>query len=363
MTKKISIDILISPNYPVRKWEIDRIQLINDIHKNANSRSLWEKAYNHFYERIESRFLNPIKWILEKQKDIGEGFSIVALQCILIEFLESLYQGLVYTTSKKPKPFEYNESRNLFLDFLQKHKPFSKYFITKKSAAVFYDNIRCGLLHEGRTKESSTINTGRQKGPIIEIKDDKRNLIVYRDKFYDGIITYIDTYKRELLESKDLQIKFIRKIDDLIDIKRILYFAYGKNLSKDILSKRIGKYHTASKAVLKEYRFLYNKKSTKKDVTTAKANIKCQGSEVWGVCYEIDESDLITLKEKYENGYNLIEVEIYHENYERNVKAKTFKSKKIINNVAPSDDYREIILCGAEEWGLPIEYIRNYLLS
>jgi hypothetical protein len=46
-----------------------------------------------FYTRIKTRFLNPIDWILEKRHDKGEGFSVVALQRILIEFLEAFYQG------------------------------------------------------------------------------------------------------------------------------------------------------------------------------------------------------------------------------------------------------------------------------
>ena len=66
---------------------------------------------------LRTRFLNPIDWILEKRHDCGEGFSVVALQCVLIEFLEAFYQGSLYTTSKKPREFEYNSSKQLFSDF------------------------------------------------------------------------------------------------------------------------------------------------------------------------------------------------------------------------------------------------------
>jgi hypothetical protein len=356
MTKKINNDILISPNYPVRKWEIDRIQLINDIHKNANSRSLWEKAYNIFYQRIESRFISPIKWILQKRENRGEGFSIVALQCILIEFLESFYQGLVYTTSENPKPFEYNKSKKLFRDFLLSHEPFSRYF-DRPLADGFYDNIRCGLLHEAKTKENSLIKTS-QNERIIGIMDDNRNLIVYRDQFYNGIIEYLSAYKHELMDNHNLKINFIRKFDDIADIKRILYFAYGSNLFEDILIDRIEKYHTASKAHLINHKFLYNKRS-KKD-GTAKANIECGGMEVIGVCYEIDMKDLVTLK-NIEKGYDCIDIIIYHEKYGQDVLAKTFKSNSRINGIGPSDDYRQTILKGAEKWDFPKEYIEANL--
>lgn len=136
MAKKIPIpnDTAIAPGYEVEDWKKDRIELINDINNDCLSLELWKKAYNHFYERIESRFLNPIRWILENGENRGEGFSVVALQCILIEFLESFYQGLIYTTKKEDlRPFEYNSSKKLFREFLLKHMPFSDYF-TKKSA-------------------------------------------------------------------------------------------------------------------------------------------------------------------------------------------------------------------------------------
>lgn len=362
MAKKIKGDTLIAPGYSANDWIEDRIELINDIKNNLKTLELWEKAYNHFYQRIKSRFLNPIKWILEKRKDIGEGFSIVALQCILIEFLESLYQGLVYTTSQNPRQFEYSSSRKLFRDFLLNHKPFSDYFTTTKLAYGFYDNIRCGLLHEARTKESSLIRKTSPDGSIIEIMNDRINIILYRDNFYNALKIYIDDYKRKLLESKDLKVNFIRKFDDLVDIKRVIYFAYGSNMCKrELIEKKRIKYHSASKALLENYRFIYNKKSTKDG--TAKANIEeCEREKVWGVCYEIDEDDFTKLQ-GIEKGYETLNVMITLENYQNDVSAKTFKAKSKfkVNSIAPSEDYRQKILKGAEEWDLPKEYIEEYL--
>lgn len=75
------------------------------------------------------------------------------------------------------------------------------------------------MLHEAKTNESSKIKTAHQRDQIIEIMEDRRNLIVYRDNFYDGIKMYIEAYKMELLESKELKVNFIRKFDDLVDIK------------------------------------------------------------------------------------------------------------------------------------------------
>jgi gamma-glutamylcyclotransferase (GGCT)/AIG2-like uncharacterized protein YtfP len=379
MSKKIQDETWIAPGYKAQDWKKDRIELINDINRDCPSLDLWEKAFNHFYGRIESRFLNPIRWILEKGENIGEGFSIVALQCILIEFLQSFYKGLIYTTKEEKdlKPFEYNSSRNLFRGFLLKHPPFSDYFTKKSEANGFYDNIRCGLLHEARTKKTWLIRIDSTRSKKIIVCDNK-NMVVYRDAFYDAIKVFINAYKVEFLASKDLKINFIIKFDDLVDIKDpkildmrcshtkpirdVLYFAYGSNMWKEELigQKKIN-YHTASKASLKNYRFIYNKKSTIDG--TAKANIQeCEGEKVWGVCYEIDENDLNKLKE-CEKGYFCIDITIFHKNYQKNVSARTFKAKPkfIETNIVPCADYRQKILKGAQQWSLPKEYIENYL--
>jgi hypothetical protein len=55
----------------------------------------WHEASNEYFRtRLDLRYLHPIK-ILEEQKEFrGEGFSILTIQCSLIEFLESTVQGI-----------------------------------------------------------------------------------------------------------------------------------------------------------------------------------------------------------------------------------------------------------------------------
>ena len=107
-TEKISEDTFISGFEPVSTWKDQRSDLIKSILPGSNCHPDWEKAYELLKARIDTRFLDPIEWILSKKRDTGEGFSAVALQCILIEFLEALYEGKVYTTSKQPRGFEYH---------------------------------------------------------------------------------------------------------------------------------------------------------------------------------------------------------------------------------------------------------------
>jgi hypothetical protein len=82
----------------------------------------WEEALNdYFLKLLNMRYLNPIKVLQEHGTFSGEGFSILAILCTLIEFLESTVKGLKYRFLKpgeKPGKFEYSKSSKLFIDFL-----------------------------------------------------------------------------------------------------------------------------------------------------------------------------------------------------------------------------------------------------
>src|SRR5438132_1715890 len=59
--------------------------------------SAWHRAVaDYFHERLRLRYLNPIRLLQEYDSFQGEGFSILAIQCSIIEFLESTVQGLTY---------------------------------------------------------------------------------------------------------------------------------------------------------------------------------------------------------------------------------------------------------------------------
>ncbi len=355
---RIKSDTFISEFINVDQWKQFRLALINEILRSNAKQEDWQKAFQLLHTRIKTRFLNPIDWILEKGYNVGEGFSVVALQCILIEFLEACYQGKVYTTSNNPRAFEYNSSRKLFSDFLMGHKPFSEYFTTNANANGFFDNIRCGLLHEAATKETSRINNAPSHDMLVLLEpDDPTNMRIYRENFYKAILKYIETYESELLTDRQLQINFVRKMDDICGIQHAYYFAYGSNMDPERLLERIGKYHMAFPVKLKGYKFVYNKKSID---GSAKANIEEKAGEyVLGVCYEIDEDDFGVLK-KYEDGYDQRDIEVT-EKEGKSTKAVTYISKSIDNLRLATSEYKNIVLKGAKHWGLDETYIFEYL--
>jgi hypothetical protein len=175
---------------------------------------LWEEAFReYFMQRLELRYLHPIKILQENGTFVGEGFSIMVILCSLVEFLESTYQGKVYKyvrNKNELNKYEYSSSKEMFLSFLLNRKPFSEYF-DNNLAGEFYVNIRCGLLHEASTKGGWRIEAKSPNGTFI----DKTNKIVYRDNFEEAIQQYISNFFIELESTKERQKAFITKFSSL----------------------------------------------------------------------------------------------------------------------------------------------------
>ncbi|WP_414709252.1 hypothetical protein [Rhizobium sp.] len=172
---------------------------------------LWAEAFESFLSaRLHSRYIDPIAAVRDGSKWKGEGFTIVSIQCALIEFLAALRAGKNFRHENPVPPHEYKNSSGLFCDFLRKTDPFDKLF-TKPQAKDFYANVRCGLLHEARTKGDWIIWASGT--PAV----DCQRKIVYRDSFQDLIEGYIQDYGRALLEDIPLQNAFVRKFNDLAD--------------------------------------------------------------------------------------------------------------------------------------------------
>lgn len=181
---------------------------------------IWTTAYNDFYlTRLNDRYLDPIKSIRSNGSYSGEGFSIMTIICSLVEFLETTYQGKNYRHRKKNEPelgqFEYSKSEEIFLDFLTKRNPFSTHFDVQTSKE-FYSHVRCGLLHEARTNGHWTILGCADNDTLIN--KTLKEIIVYRDNFYEATQSFIVNYKSELLSSADRKDAFLRKYDKICEV-------------------------------------------------------------------------------------------------------------------------------------------------
>lgn len=134
---------------------------------------------------------------------------------------------------------------------------------------------------------------------------------------------------------------------------RILYFAYGSNMSSEYLRSRIASAELIGPAFLRDRRMLFDKRS--KD-GSGKANlVESPGTVTWGVLYEIDVQDLDTL-DKVEGGYERVTVRVWK--LDGNVvEAVTYISTNLTDDPRAYKWYKEFILSGARENNLPQDYI------
>jgi len=180
----------------------------------GKDRSAWEEAFADFYlTRLNLRYFDPIKLLQNHGTFQGEGFSIVAIQCSLVEFLETTIQGISYRYLRRGETlgaYEYSKSGDVFISFLTKREPFRRDF-DPAAATAFYENVRCGLLHEARTKDGWKIWAKSPNATPI----DAATKTVFRDDLQTAFEKFLQVYRNDLLNGPDLQAAFIRKFDSL----------------------------------------------------------------------------------------------------------------------------------------------------
>jgi hypothetical protein len=356
--------IKISKDFTVANWKELRTKLL---FLNDN----WPKATQVFEDRINSRFFSPIENIKSINKNEGEGFSIALISVVLLEFLAAFELGKIYRIQKEDiAPNEYFSGIRLLKSFLRSDELFNHHFNSDKKVQNFYENIRCGLVHEARTLKNDVIISNEST------KNTKRNSIYFndngewrlnRDLMLETIKLFIENYKERLLKNElHLRSKFIIKMDDIAGLKHVWYFVYGSNLLEEQLRERLSKIHEnylqRERCSLKGYEFTYNKRGLD---GSSKANlIKSGNGIVEGVAILILENKLDEFIKIFEDGYSKTEIQIQTENTTENpqltFKAYTCISDNIIS-ISPNDDYVSKIIKGAHENNLPLEYIEKYL--
>lgn len=177
----------------------------------------WKRACDNFFlERLRTRYFRPIDALIDSDELEGEGFSIVAIQCSLIEFLGSTVEGTSYryraNKNTKLGQYEYDDSRNMFVRFLSTATPFKTEF-SKVKARDFYTGVRCPLLHEARTKKNWVI-LAKHSRLMIDDSNPKRK-IVNRDNLRTGFNKFVQWYQGQIQQDQKLQEALIRKFDSL----------------------------------------------------------------------------------------------------------------------------------------------------
>lgn len=134
---------------------------------------------------------------------------------------------------------------------------------------------------------------------------------------------------------------------------RILYFAYGSNMSSVRLRSRIPSVKVVDQAYLKDRKVLFNKRSTD---GSGKANlVESHGDVTWGVLYEMNDSDVEQL-DRIEKGYQRIKIRVWQPDGET-LEAVTYQSTQLTDDPIAYDWYKDLLITGARDHHLPQDYI------
>jgi hypothetical protein len=193
---------------------------------------MWEKAIGLFERRMRERFFRCIEALLKtdeagtEDEMIRPGFSIMALCCLLVETLQSFYEGgRNRGTGVAPEQCTYPTGRcakepsttRAFKDFLKKSPYFKGDFRNSEICGDFATNVRNALLHEAETRGGWLITrTVPAQQILLHSKD---GYMLNRTNFYQALHKEFDNYLAELHDaSQDWRRKnFLKKMDSICD--------------------------------------------------------------------------------------------------------------------------------------------------
>lgn len=166
----------------------------------------WAIAIDILDKRLSERYVEPVEILQnhEKEKSAHEkkfGFTILAIDCLLIETLQSFYEGITDSTGK---------SKLLFKHFLQQRDNFKQLFMDELDVNYFYNNFRCGILHQGQTFKNAKIWA---IGNLMVKEGDQ--VTINRDLFHEAVKKEKDIYIKTLSNRTDtiLLDNFKKKMD------------------------------------------------------------------------------------------------------------------------------------------------------
>lgn len=137
----------LTKSFTLDSWYSLREKLDNQALLNDN----WNLAIKLLTERIEERYFEPIRILVKDAPIYGAGFTILTIECALIEFFATLEDGLLFDgVNRYPELMcYYKKSDKIYQRFLKKSYIFDGFFYSKANSPFlfnsfdFYQNVRC----------------------------------------------------------------------------------------------------------------------------------------------------------------------------------------------------------------------------
>ena len=133
------------------------------------------------------------------------------------------------------------------------------------------------------------------------------------------------------------------------------YFAYGSNMSWSQMQTRCPSSKFVCVARLADHQFGITRHSRLRDCGTANV-FSCPGKEVWGVVYEVSNSELLIL-DSFEDGYKRAVMPVHAlGDGVQPLEALIYIAEIESNVPLPNSEYKRLIVEGARHWNLPASY-------
>lgn len=176
----------ISPDYSSRDW----IALKSD--KAAD----WRTAAEIVRSRLEGRFLRFANAFLE---DRFSGFVVLAIDSLLAEAVQQFRAG--DTTGKLPNGRA--RSKAHIQDFLSGRRFQPDFGIDGKLR--FYEDIRCGLLHQAEAKEMWLIRRGQEA--MLQKVENGKGYILDVQRFHAAVQLSLEDYYGDIADPAQVELR------------------------------------------------------------------------------------------------------------------------------------------------------------
>jgi hypothetical protein len=185
----------------------DYHQVRPTLHANNPGTAAWTRVIAAFEARMSERFLDPIAVLATTsvtQPRMRPGFAIMALNCLVIDSLQSFREGRTATNAASTAA------------------AFKMFFNTSPSFTIFNSNdrndfvngVRNALLHNGETRYDWKI---RRTGSQILTRDKKTgSRILNYNLFHAAVVSEYHAYVRELnSDDAAIRARFLARMDAL----------------------------------------------------------------------------------------------------------------------------------------------------
>ena len=316
----------------------------------AQDDASWEEVIAAVVRRIEERYLAPIR-DLERhdamplsQRPTRAGFAIVALDCLLIDTIQSFREGRHETAETSPsRSFEDFLSAPAFSDFKSRDR------------GSFFQNVRNALLHNGETRSDWKIRIGT-RGMVTRQGSTR---LLNRKLFHAAVLAEWENFCARLVSrDKPTRVAFLQRLDALSGLvpEWQYYFAYGSNLLEAECTRDAKQAVPRGRAFLPRHRVVFTKHSTTRNGDAASL-IRDDGSVAWGYVYRVTQADIEALQ-KRETGYELLRVTVFEDlspfPKTTPIPAVTFvAAEQCSKKCGPPAAYLALVIDGARERSLP----------